>query len=708
VSTAGPARQQGRTAEAHPRPPVNDDRFLQGKGKGVMATFHLRRPAWAALVLLTLPAVSPAQGRTPVRITARADRSEIQLGQSVQVTVEVRGCDNQPEVQPPTVEGCEITSAGPPAARLSVMADVAPLRMPGRRGGKAPAGGIADALASANKQLAAQLQDPDVQSLLNDPALAQQYQQALAQLGTLNRRDYGFTFLATPSRTGSFTLPGFQVTAPGLTGVTPPVSFRVTEAKPQSWVRASLSLSNPRPLVGEEVRLFVDVLVRREQSSFGAKTYPHLPLRGVDVHVPPVDRMPQFELVRPLEKVLEGYAGMPGQHGYRVNGAHEAIFDREPADMPGADPAWYRRRLTIPLRAAQGGKVAIPPLRVSGDVHSGGWHVFVANSDPLTIDIADPRARNDCPRDFSGTVGPLKVTATATPTRVAAGAPVTLTLRLEGETSLPQARGLDLAARPGFAGRFRVRADGDRTVSDRVRDLTFTLRPADPSVKEIPPVELSWYDPKSGRFETARSQAIPLEVTDAPPAAADAPAPAKADEPQPEAGGAEASPYAAALAAAVRWLPWAGMALAGGVAGGGAALAVRRWRRRLAARKSDAGAARQAAAAVRARLAEPGLSAAEVRQLVQEFLRHHFRLPPGEITPRDAAESIERAGLGAGLANACAELLALCAAAEYAPGMVTAAPSELAGQAKQLLAKLVAGGKGRGKEATRCRRACWW
>jgi hypothetical protein len=78
-----------------------------------------------------------------------------------------------------------------------------------------------------------------------------------------------------------------------------------------------------------------------------------------------------------------------------------------------------------------------------------------------------------------------------------------------------------------------------------------------------------------------------------------------------------------------------------------------------------------------------------VRQLLQEFLRKHFRLPPGEVTPRDAEEHLCRGGVAPGLARSFAALLDTCETAEFAPGVVNTTASDLAIYARQLMSQIV-------------------
>jgi hypothetical protein len=78
-----------------------------------------------------------------------------------------------------------------------------------------------------------------------------------------------------------------------------------------------------------------------------------------------------------------------------------------------------------------------------------------------------------------------------------------------------------------------------------------------------------------------------------------------------------------------------------------------------------------------------------VRRTAQEFLRHHFHVPPGEVTPQDAEDCLRRSGVPQGLARSFAALLDTCATAEFAPGVVNTTSADLAAYARQLMDRIL-------------------
>jgi hypothetical protein len=632
-----------------------------------------------AILLFAAGAVCGQDKPSSLQVTARADHTDIQLGQSALILIDVKGTDARPEITVPASEDCYITLAGK-MVRSPAFA--------GLGGGNSllpntsiAGSGLSDSLQKLMEQLA------------NDPLLDPS---ALKGLAMPSRNDNTYGYHVHAKHPGTIVVPPFTVSANGETVTTKPIELHVTPTRSQDYVRLALSLSNPRPMVGQELRLNLDVLVRREQVRYLNQTYPHLPLMGVQLSVPPLNAGP-LELVKSLAEVVKDHAPPTGHRGYKVNHLPgEAVFDKETGEAKG-EMGWYRRRLEIPVRLTQAGKVSIPAAGVAGQVFvsaggmsrrtGGRWTPFVATSEALDVDVRDLPANR--PRDFSGNIGELRITTSASQTKLQTGTPFTLTARLEGVGYLPRAGSLNLAANPEFTHRFRVRADADRAVSDTLREVTYQLRPLSADVKEVPPVAVSYFDSLTNDFQTVKSAAIPLEVS-GPPISPD-PAPEAATEESEhdlplleDLSTAHARGFltrnllpAAALLAAIT--------LVAGVLVGGR---LKRWRAQQPSRAAEQQ-RQQAAGEVRRQLASRVQSVHEVRELVQKALRARFGLPAGEITPRDAAERLRQAGIGDALASQCAELLETCVAAEFAPGVNPVSLPELIARAERLVAQLM-------------------
>lgn len=117
------------------------------------------------------------------------------------------------------------------------------------------------------------------------------------------------------------------------------------------------------------------------------------------------------------------------------------------------------------------------------------------------------------PADYNGAVGVYSMFVTAKPTEIPVGDPITLTLSIRGAGSLDRLTPPRLDQAEELRKDFEVsgdipagRIEGDRKV------FNVTIRPLREEVKQIPPIPMSYFNPKSERFETAMSRPIPIKV----------------------------------------------------------------------------------------------------------------------------------------------------------------------------------------------------
>jgi tetratricopeptide (TPR) repeat protein len=305
-------------------------------------------------------------------------------------------------------------------------------------------------------------------------------------------------------------------------------------------------------------------------------------------------------------------------------------------------------------------------------------------SQPITLTVL-PLPSDGRPADFSGAVGRFTFETTATPTDVAAGDPVTVTMVVRGDGSLD---GLASPSIPGGGDGLRVYppqssqgtpAPGERTFEQVViplREGTVTL----------PPVRLSFFDPAARVYRTLTPPPIALTVR----ASAQAHAtpeifgaqrvPAPATE-RPATLGRDivfikdapgtltpigARPYHSAVWWLVQLLPVGLWAIAASYA---------KRHRRLTddvryARFTRAGrAARSALDDARAALGRGELAGGHdvVAGAIRDYLAAKLDLPPGTIA--EAAPSrLRAAGVDGAVADRVVEFFAGCEALRFAPG----------------------------------------
>lgn len=142
------------------------------------------------------------------------------------------------------------------------------------------------------------------------------------------------------------------------------------------------------------------------------------------------------------------------------------------------------------------------PVRVAGE--------------PMVLDVQTVPAQGR-PASFAGAIGQgFAMDVSADRTVVQTGDPVKLTFTIRGDGSLDTASLPPLTEAGLSPEQFRVPAGRTAgVVDDKGKHFEVTVRVVDPAVREIPPIEYSWFDPAGGGFQTTRSAPIALSVREA-------------------------------------------------------------------------------------------------------------------------------------------------------------------------------------------------
>jgi tetratricopeptide (TPR) repeat protein len=308
---------------------------------------------------------------------------------------------------------------------------------------------------------------------------------------------------------------------------------------------------------------------------------------------------------------------------------------------------------------------------------------FQLQSQPITLTVL-PLPAEGRPADFGGAVGRFTFDATAAPTDVAAGDPVTVKMVVRGDGSL------DGLAPPTIPAGDRLRvyppqaAQGNQNAGERTFEQV--VIPLREGTVTLPPLRLSFFDPVARAYRTVTPPPIALTVR--PSAQAHAtpeifgaqPAPAPVTE-RPETLGRDivfikdapgtlrpigARPYRSTFWWLVQLLPVGLWATAASYA---------KRHRRLTddiryARFTRAGrAARSALADARAALGRGELAGGHdvVAGAVRDYLAAKLDLPPGTIAEA-APPRLRAAGVDGTVADRVAEFFAGCEALRFAPG----------------------------------------
>lgn len=497
---------------------------------------------------------------------------------------------------------------------------------------------------------------------------------------------YIFNYQVVFQKPGLQTIPALTVDVDGKEYRTNPVVVNVREPQNRSDVRLRIEVDNASPYVGEAVELRATLYLRST-------------VQNVSLSLPRLDG--SFETYDvPGADIQSGRQAPVEFLGSRVQGERgQAMLDGQQYDT------FTVRKLLVPLVE---GPQQLGPATLSCQVVIRQSRSFFDDdqieraSVPSNAIQLDVRAlpEDGKPANFSGLIGRYSVSAAASATDVYVGDPITLTIRVGSGGAVLRDPRIDLTNMPGFRNQFRVtetQTEPERRNGQLIYEQT--IRPLSDSVKEIPPIEIPYFDTASGEYAVASTNAIPLSVrptriVTAGDAVGAAPGGPLGTDVESAKGGIEHNFSAAeslvdqrfVLAEALESPIWFAALAGPPVLYFGAAFMLM-WRKR--GRADEAGRRQRRALAVAKRsLGETQANESQadrVGRAVRQYMADRFDRPAAGMTTADCVQLLEP--IDASLAERLDQILRECDAARY--GGAGAAPGDdLQAKAQALLAEI--------------------
>lgn len=307
-------------------------------------------------------------------------------------------------------------------------------------------------------------------------------------------KSVSYTVTAYPQRTGEFKIGPFNYTVDkkshSLTGTLNVVPTSGDTARAQSWNDVS----------------FVRVESSREQAY----------------------------VQEPFDLTLSIYSRTDIQLGRKVNlsgfpetGLTDPEWKETGTTREQVDGVLYNvRRFRSPFRAMGAGQFVFAPTvtvqvvapqqqRRRNDLF-GGFGLFDSvqtipvelKARPSVVNVL-PLPASGKPAGFSGAVGRFQFQVTADPKEVHPGDPITLQMTILGEGNY------DRILPPALPDDAPFRLFGDAVRQQGSNGVRFeqVISPRDADVTEIPPIAFSFFDSRTGQYNTVKSAAIPISVT---------------------------------------------------------------------------------------------------------------------------------------------------------------------------------------------------
>ncbi|HYG74535.1 MAG TPA: BatD family protein [Planctomycetota bacterium] len=344
---------------------------------------------------------------------------------------------------------------------------------------------------------------------------------------------YTYIFRLTPKRPGTLEIPSLKVEADGTKLIGNALQMRVQAAERQDLVIAEVLVSRTRVFPTQPFDVTLKVLVKplpveatRDPLAPLQRQNPAIEVNWVDV--------PDGLSSDDTRSWLQKYITETGV-GFTVNGLtvhgfleqHYAVFSLQTGrerrtGLDGTQIDYFVYELKRTFKPERPGKYTFGPAAVKGhfvDALSGrrfSTKRLVVSADPKTVEVAEvPSPR---PATFCGGIGAYDLTASATPTNLRVGDPLTLNLEIKrkpGSGSLDLVKAPDLSANAALAADFDIvdKAPTGESKGD-AKKFSYALRPRRAGAT-LPAIAVTFFDPDTEKFTDASTAPIALTVTQA-------------------------------------------------------------------------------------------------------------------------------------------------------------------------------------------------
>ncbi len=314
---------------------------------------------------------------------------------------------------------------------------------------------------------------------------------------------YSENYVIVASEPGTMVLPGVSVVVAGRTYTTNPVEVTVATPGTTDRMTVEFTLSQQRCYVGQPVLMTVEWTVTALVKDVGFSVPA---FRSDAFYIEDRTDVPTAYARQQTE--IDGVPVLVLENRRSVNGREAAVISFS--------------KVLIPKRP---GRITLDPVTISTDmatrrVRTGSfmnpvqtiYERFSVRSDPAVLEVS-PLPGTGRPAQFYGLVGSYTISASASPTQVNVGDPITLTIRIGGNPYLKPVQWPELEKLPGLGPNFKIPAEkASPVLQDGVKIFTQTLRASHDGVSEIPSIPLAYFDPAAGAYVLAETKPIPLEV----------------------------------------------------------------------------------------------------------------------------------------------------------------------------------------------------
>ena len=313
------------------------------------------------------------------------------------------------------------------------------------------------------------------------------------------------TYSLMADRAGRAQLPSVTVEIDGKTYRTNPVTVNISKPGTTELLDLEVTLSEQQCYVGQPVILTVKFYVSADIGDFQF----NIPALSGDA----------FE-------IEDADVSDPQAKLYRLRTGMTVMVNKYRVEHNDKDAILVT--FSKILIAKRPGRIAMPPASVSAAVAVGRvrsrdpfdsffgtrtqYKRFIVYSEPLELEVL-PLPDEGKPAEFYGLIGQYTISASAAPTTVNVGDPITLTIKIGGSKYLRPIQWPALERVPELADNFKIPSQkASPTVEEGFKVFTQKIRANNDKVTRIPPIPLASFDVRKGKYVTAQTEPIELDV----------------------------------------------------------------------------------------------------------------------------------------------------------------------------------------------------
>jgi hypothetical protein len=313
------------------------------------------------------------------------------------------------------------------------------------------------------------------------------------------------TYVLTASREGRIQLPSLTVEVDSKTYRTNPVAVNIIKPGTTDQLDLEVSLSQQRCYVGQPVimtvKFFISANIANCQFDIPAVNADDFYIEDPDVSDPQAK----------MYHLNDEMTVMVSQNRTVHNGKESILLSFSKVLIPKNSGKISMKPASVSAAVAVGRVRSRDPF----DSFFGGqtqYRRFMVSSEPLELEVL-PLPEQGKPAQFYGLVGQYTISDSATPTQVNVGDPITLTIKIGGGKYLKPVQWPELENVSEMATNFKIPAQkSSPTIDNGFKIFTQTIRANNDKVSEVPPIPLVYFDTEQGKYVTAKTEPIKLEV----------------------------------------------------------------------------------------------------------------------------------------------------------------------------------------------------